>query len=952
MNRWKKGLVMAAGVLVVAWTAFWWLPALFGLAGRHGDEIQAIGSLVEIVGTILGVGLGLWAWLRRKPAPDADPPGSSEEEQERATAGYLGHLRDRYVYLEHKGLGLSHRVGFKLPLLELYVPLSARPSMPEGEAWDRRATVAGRVVDPAQQETMARRLGEPKRVLALLREHDGLVVLGDPGSGKSTLLKYLAVAMASGREDELGIGRRLPILIPLADYASAMTKSPDGLRFDDFVGSYVRNMGGDEAVGAALASALEQGRALLLFDGLDEVRDPQRRQQVAKSVADFFSFHRGAGNKFVMTSRIVGYREVQPMADGLVECTLVDFDDAAIEAFVTRFTATVEGQASDDAKLAKAKAEDERTALLEAVRGNAGVRKLAANPLMLTILALMKRQGISLPDRRVELYDRYVKTLLSSWNQARSLSYQHVPPDVDATETERLLAPLARWMHTEHAGLGMVERPALKRWLKDRFKAAGDEHPRQHVERFLTDVHDHTGILIDRGGDRYGFIHLTFEEYLAAAGIALEAEGDVEALFEALAPHVGDPAWRESAQLLVGYVGIVQKMPGRASELLERLIRESPGPPGAAVILAGAAALDVGSTGIRADAKQRVIAALVKTLHEKGVDLASRFGAGDLLGRLGDPRPGVGTVTIKRGAREQELPDIDWVEVPAGPFQMGSAGDDELADAHEKPQHELDLPRFWIARYPVTHAQFRPFVEARGYRDEQWWGEHGWAWRDGRDSDLGKLIPEEHRSAWRDHYALRPAEKRHQPFWWRDRRLGLPTRPVVGVCWYEVMAFARWLAAQQGTDLPGGTPAGYVVRLPSEAEWEKAARGSDPRRWPWGDAFREDACNHRGLELGETSVVGLFGEGGAFGARDMAGNVWEWTTSAWGEMPLEAPRFGYPYDPSDGREDPALLAARVVRSGSWYSDKKYVRCAFRDRDLPDYWLNDIGFRLVFSLAEL
>ena len=127
------------------------------------------------------------------------------------------------------------------------------------------------------------------------------------------------------------------------------------------------------------------------------------------------------GNKFVLTSRIVGYREVRPATRGLGECVLVDFDDGEIVRFIECWTMVIERQAQGTTHFAQAEAELERNELLNAVRRNPGVRYLASNPLLLTVLVLMKRQGVALPERRIELYEQYVKTLLSSWNRARGL---------------------------------------------------------------------------------------------------------------------------------------------------------------------------------------------------------------------------------------------------------------------------------------------------------------------------------------------------------------------------------------------------------------------------------------------------------------------------------------------------------------------------------------------------
>ncbi|NOH04619.1 MAG: hypothetical protein HND47_22950 [Chloroflexi bacterium] len=152
-------------------------------------------------------------------------------------------------------------------------------------------------------------------------------------------------------------------------------------------------IGADLPVSDMLSEALKAGRALILLDGLDEVRDLNMRNTVVERVMDFYAFHHRQGNKFVLTSRVVGYRAVRPSAEDLVECTIVDFEDDEIEEFIGQWTAALEKQAQGNTSIASADAETERRELLDAINHNPGVRQLASTPLLLTIPALMKRRG-------------------------------------------------------------------------------------------------------------------------------------------------------------------------------------------------------------------------------------------------------------------------------------------------------------------------------------------------------------------------------------------------------------------------------------------------------------------------------------------------------------------------------------------------------------------------------
>ncbi len=263
------------------------------------------------------------------------------------------------------------------------------------------------------------------------------------------------------------------------------------------------------------------------------------------------------------------------------------------------------------------------------------------------------------------------------------------------------------------------------------------------------------------------------------------------------------------------------------------------------------------------------------------------------------------------------------VLIPAGPFTMGTgqaeidrlAGEFELARAwaekgrfgREQPQHVVTLPAYWIGRHAVTVGQYRGFVEAGGYRQRRYWTEAGWAWREA----TGRSQP--------DYW--------DQVTWRGDERL-----PVVGVSWYESAAYCRWL----------GVETGRGFRLPSEAEWEKAARGEDRRIFPWGDRFDAARCNVRATGLERTVPVGHLSPAGdsPHGCAEMVGNVSEWTLTRY------AP---YPYDAGDGRDDPAGEAERVTRGGSWHSPVLRARTASRGMNDPYFADNDLGFRCACSV---
>lgn len=235
-------------------------------------------------------------------------------------------------------------------------------------------------------------------------------------------------------------------------------------------------------------------------------------------------------------------------------------------------------------------------------------------------------------------------------------------------------------------------------------------------------------------------------------------------------------------------------------------------------------------------------------------------------------------------------------EIPAGDFLMGSeSASDPQAFHSEAPAHQRRTEAFAIARFPVTVGEFECFV---------------------RD---GGTAPETRK------HVTWEAQLRH-----RDH-------PVVCVRWIDAMAYISWL--KRLTDQPW--------RLPTEAEWEKAARWSDEqeeaRIYPWGEKFESWRCNTNASRIGTTTPIDRYAEGvSAYDVWDMAGNVWEWTSSLF---------RSYPYDPNDGREDATSVKHRVLRGGAWLLDPTVARTTCRNKENPITFAGyfyDVGFRLALT----
>lgn len=273
---------------------------------------------------------------------------------------------------------------------------------------------------------------------------------------------------------------------------------------------------------------------------------------------------------------------------------------------------------------------------------------------------------------------------------------------------------------------------------------------------------------------------------------------------------------------------------------------------------------------------------LLAIIESDTAPLDERARAGHELAKLGDPRATA----------------VDRVLIPEGEFLFSRGG----GEGDAGPIH---LSAFSIDRYPVTVAAFAAFIAAGGYATRRFWSARGWAWRSREKPQIQK-----------------------PRFWGEDEWAAylVPNHPVVGVSAYEAEAYAAFRG----------------VRLPTEAEWEKACRGPDGLCHPWGDDWREGLCGMRGYGPRGTLPIGSFPAGRSpYGVRDMVGCVWQWCADAADESAELADTDPF-VDPDEYEEQ----APRVTRGGAWNTLQWSVTCTSRNGYPPTARFSNLGFRCV------
>ena len=352
-----------------------------------------------------------------------------------------------------------------------------------------------------------------KRVTGLeaVEELQKLVVLGKPGAGKTTFMKYLAMSCLAGKFH----GELVPIFVTLKVYAE--TKGAPTLQEYIFAELQQRKVSRE-----AIERLLEEGRALILLDGLDEVRQEDDRR--VKRDIDKFS-RDWLKNRFAITCRIAA-REYQ--FDNFTEVEVADFDKGQIKTFVNNWF--------------KGKDEPKAARLLEKLKDNEPVRELATNPLLLTLLCLVFGERNDLPPKRSELYEEGLEVLMKKWDAKRNIEREQIYKHLSPKNKGDMLGQIA--FNTFIKGEYFFRQEDLQHQIKDYIcnlpEADGDpEVLRVDSEVVLKAIEHHHGLLVERARNIYSFSHLTFQEYFTAREI------DRERKLETLMQHITEPRWKE-----------------------------------------------------------------------------------------------------------------------------------------------------------------------------------------------------------------------------------------------------------------------------------------------------------------------------------------------------------------------------------------------------------------------
>jgi formylglycine-generating enzyme required for sulfatase activity len=819
-----------------------------------------------------------------------------------------------------------------LPLETAYVALRATPPRGDAPEFAMRLDEADRPnANPKKRGgKRAESNGEQTDISLseVLSLGNRLAVIGGPGSGKTTVLMHMAWALAasllSGQAEparsRLGITVEpgqlpLPVFVPLASFARYLRdltrNTPAQQRtLAFFISHHLISKQADFDLPEDFFVQLLRGGqdVLLLLDGLDEVANEDERALVRQSVEELVSGR--PHMRVLVTCRSIAYRGIRTaLAADFKEITVQPLDfDAHIVPMVTQAYACIHPED-------KVRRQERTVDLLNGIAELERVRRarlgerasnLADSPLMVRLLLIVHVSNATLPNQRSELFEKAVNALLqvdygvevSNNNELKS----------DWTQFRDMAQHLAYVMHSagEEAGREIDESS-----LKAALNSEADFKPR--IAEFLLHARNRGSLLEERDGS-FRFIHLAFQEFLVARYLheIVGGVGGHAAILAKLSANFQDPWWREPILLLFGHKAAAAPSP--ANDFIELVsgAGDTAHSQFAAAELAGTGALEWknSSAALRQQLALRIVGLLSHSAALLDTPAPVRALAGETLSQLGDPRFDVNRLHLPADA------DHGFVHIkPDASFRVGTRSADrarvEAATGKAIFEDEVNdaltpTQAFYIAKFPVTVAQFKAYLQATGPKPV--------------DPD-----------------ALRDAD----------------LRPVRWVNWHEARAYCEWLTTElRGSQVFNESAIARLVReeawtveLPTEYEWEKAARGGLAGAvFSWGDDIDPQRANYDDSGVDNTSAVGCFPSNG-YGLHDMLGNVWQWTGSAYFDDSYKLPlSTGNALKNKDDRW--------VVRGGSWNVSADGARCAYRYGGTADDRYGGVGFRVVLRSAPV
>lgn len=748
----------------------------------------------------------------------------------------------------------------------------------------------------------------PMTALEYIDIHRKVILVGDAGSGKSIVANYLSYMLAcfalsrSVNLVEAGLRSILEeAVIPIKIDVSEYSLSPE---FDGTVHGllhYINStMGSFLPAYKPISRSFNQGRVFVIFDGLSKLEDTKAKA-VLQSINDFSNTYPKA--RILITSRTPLHESLGVNMNYFATTKLTPLSIDQIIYFIQRWYS--------EARARHWSIQENREKELISVIHRPDLLELARNPLLLTQIVLLHSSYGKLPENKINLYDEVGKLLLQRWESRStgvSVSEYLGYPRLGMDTLEMALAEIA-YISFESRGTLPIPKAEILEVLQRYFDGNWGK-----AQKFCEYIEKRVGLLVLQLNGKYSFLHDNFQEYLAGKYLAYQNDF-ISKIIDLL--RYNPEKWKGIFVIAVRIAGVdrgVMAINALCYDDLPDLTKSNDVDLNKCklAIIAAEAIVELGASLLtQRPERQGVLSRVAKWLETIVVlgllDSRDRVRAGNLLGVLGDSRVGVLNL------------EPDLVLVPKGKVRINTPrGITSVADT-QSYDFEIEYD-YWVSKYPVTQSQYSSFInENPEYRVPV--GNPSYDW------DKETRMPQ-------------PDKLNH---------------PVVLISWHDARAYCKWLNSTLVRK--GLIPDGYEVRLPTEAEWEKAMHGGlivngsvNPmpnRLFPWGNEPLRDHGNLPNIEpiLSETTPVGIYPSGKSpYGILDMAGNAMEWVQTSWGSTDINQPGFDLLYNPSDGRNLDSAIGYRILRGGSWLFAESGAQCSCRlDEDVR---YADVGMRII------
>lgn len=920
-------------------------------------------------GHVIGVNLGTIIYGR--------PP---EEQERQYLVHYLGQLVNSHRKMRVAGLGGTLLEEPGIDLASVYIMLAVQGrycavrdlTSDERDAYQRHAFNIPHEFGPDHclpDHAIISIGNDDVRGFVFLRsalatetvlQHQHLVLCGPPGSGKSTFIKHLVWALAKRGLDQINQQtslygwvdqqRLLPIFIPLrrlagmlADKGLNLNAEPKiGLLLDAFAKYLHDQYGLNEPRQLLDAGLRQQGKALFLLDGLDEVPLEATKESIDRvSLLRFLRIFADCmpHSRIVITCRSRAWTQEYSQLTQWPMDELAPFTGAQITHFISYwFSQLVSHRVMNNDQ-----ATQYSTQLLQALNNpkRHALRTMAKNPLLLSMMVSVLAENGRLPHDRHSLYEQILSQLLGIWdvkrdgqNLGQAIGDERINSHDLRNHVLNRLSYDAHLNATSKDGRGRIQNRDLKHEFMEYFARINVADPYRAAERCIGYIDQRSGLLHpEDDGNVYAFAHLVLQEY--SAGCHLLAHESTEQILVLRR----DDRWREPIFSGIGFLFSTALGASKIEQVLTALIDKYEYDSDSYkpitdwyrdLILAAEVGVDYGWSVLRSNhininrIKRILRRGLAQLLDDRDNGQAAleytegrlidpipllikeRQLAVELLAGLGDPRYPVSLENWQQEtlhlSREFDYSGNHyWRYVPGGYYQVGGWNE-------QPPYTIVELQPYWVGRFMVTVDQYRTFINSCGYQIDTWWTTHGLQWKS--------------------------RNQRSAPWLW-DQQIQSEylNQPVYGISGYEAIAYCHWLNHQLGVLLPEG----YYIYLASEAEWEVAAAYKDHGQrylYPWGEQL--PTSEHAVYRWSETwrplSVgLGLIGQT-ACGVLDMVGNLWEWTAT--------------PYRSDEGPQHVFVDGDdwMIVRGGAYYNKSTDITCAARDRYHLGGDENGLGFR--------